>query len=103
VISNAYPSLAWVFDRFDIRHYFEHLTISNVVGCRKPDAAIYHAALAAMECCPHDAIFVDNKQRNVAAARALGMYALHLVRNESLDEGDLQSLAGLPESLSLLP
>lgn len=42
----------------------------------KPDAAIYLRTLQWLGVEPHEAIFVDDKQRNVDAAQALGMRAI---------------------------
>jgi hypothetical protein len=38
VISNAYPSLDWVFDRLDLRRYFVHITLSAFAGCASHSA-----------------------------------------------------------------
>lgn len=52
---------------FDIAH-FSHRT-----GQRKPDAQAYLAAAAALDVAPGALVFVDDKERNVAAAEAVGM------------------------------
>jgi putative hydrolase of the HAD superfamily len=100
VISNAYPSLDWVFDRLDIRHYFTHITLSAFVGYAKPDPQIYHSALAATQCRPDRAFFIDNKRRNVEAAQTLGMHAIPLVRASLPSEGSLTTLTALPAYLA---
>lgn len=40
VISNAFPSMDWVFDLLDTRKYFEVITISSIVGISKPENVI---------------------------------------------------------------
>jgi putative hydrolase of the HAD superfamily len=102
VISNAWPSLDWVFDRLDIRRFFESIILSAHVGCAKPDEHIYRVALASTRCQPEAAIFVDNKQRNVDAARALGIRGLWIVREGLAGDGDLYTLDDLPTKLAAL-
>jgi putative hydrolase of the HAD superfamily len=43
----------------------------------KPDARLYHLAAARLSVRPEEAIFVDDEPRNVEAARAVGMPAVH--------------------------
>src|SRR5690554_5306023 len=45
VISNAFPSLDWIFDKLEIRKYFYSITLSATVGVAKPDREIYASAL----------------------------------------------------------
>jgi HAD superfamily hydrolase (TIGR01509 family) len=63
-------AIAGFADRFDIAH-FSHRT-----GRRKPDTAAYRAAAAALAAAPRTVLFVDDKPRNVAAARETGMRAV---------------------------
>jgi putative hydrolase of the HAD superfamily len=37
VISNAFPSMDWIFDLLEIRRYFENITISAFVNTFKPN------------------------------------------------------------------
>lgn len=60
------PQIARFEGRFDLAH-FSHRT-----GRRKPDAAAYLAAAAALGLAPSALLFVDDKARNVTAAAALG-------------------------------
>lgn len=99
VISNAPPSMDWAFDRLDLRRYFESITISALIGYRKPDPPIYRHALDAMRCQPEQTLFIDNTLTNVEAARTLGMHALHLTRHAEDGQGDIQTLAELPARL----
>lgn len=49
---------------------------SSAVGMRKPDPAIYEHALTALGVAPDAAVFLDDMQANVDAARALGMHGV---------------------------
>lgn len=46
-------------------------------GVIKPDPAIYHLALDRFGLQPHEALFVDDSARNIAAAQALGLHVHH--------------------------
>jgi len=59
--------------RFQLDGYFRGFVISGDTGTRKPDPAIYLHMLQQAGFEPHDAIFVDDRLRNVAAADALGI------------------------------
>jgi 2-haloacid dehalogenase len=72
------------FDRF------RDIVVSGEVKLLKPDPAIYYLALDRFRLRPADALFVDDREINVEAARAVGMKA-HLF----IDAADLRvRLAG---------
>ena len=52
---------------------FEIIVDSCETGVRKPNPAMYHQALAALEVEPTEAVFLDDFPANVAAAEAIGM------------------------------
>lgn len=62
-----------VFDRFDA------LFLSYETGHFKPDAAAFGQVVAHYGCSPSDILFLDDVERNVAAARTAGLEA-HVVR-----------------------
>ena len=49
---------------------------------RKPDREIYELTCARMKIEPGEAVFLDDNAENVAAARAVGMEAVHVVDPE---------------------
>jgi putative hydrolase of the HAD superfamily len=63
------PGFAWLSD-------LDQLTLSFELGVAKPEERIYRHCLAELGVEPEDAVFVDDRIENVAAARALGMHAL---------------------------
>jgi putative hydrolase of the HAD superfamily len=74
IVSNFYGNLNAVCRESGIAPYLSVAIDSAVVGCRKPDARIFQAALAALDVQPTDAIFVgDSLPRDMAGARAIGM------------------------------
>jgi len=74
--------------------YLDEVTLSFELGTAKPDVRIYRHCLERLGVEPEEALFVDDRAENVAAARALGM---HAVQYTGVD--DLRSR--LPESLPL--
>ena len=50
--------------------------LSYKVKARKPDPAIYHAALRRAKVRPEEALFIDDLAENVAGAQAVGIRAL---------------------------
>lgn len=54
---------------------FGDIVISGAEKLMKPDPAIYQLALARFGLSAHEAIFVDDREENVAAAQALGIAA----------------------------
>jgi putative hydrolase of the HAD superfamily len=59
--------------RLEIERYFEGFVISGDVACRKPDPRIYRELLARIGCPPRQCVLVDDRQKNLDAARALGL------------------------------
>ena len=62
---------------------FEAVVDSGFVGCRKPDPEIYGLMLARLDDVPAEqCLFIDDVDVNCAAARELGMSAVHYQHNE---------------------
>jgi epoxide hydrolase-like predicted phosphatase len=52
------------------------IVYSHEVGCRKPDARIYHHVCDLLDVQPPHAVLLDDIQANVDAAKAVGMNAI---------------------------
>lgn len=76
---------------FDFLGVFEDILVSGQEGMAKPDPAIYRRLLERHGMRPGDCLFIDDAPRNVAAARAVGMHAVHFRSAEGLRE-DLKGL-----------
>lgn len=82
VLSNA-PNLLdpWLRGPAHTRHpfigHFRDYVVSGLVGCSKPDAAIYELVCRTGGFQPEDAVFIDDVIANVEGARAVGMNAIH--------------------------
>jgi putative hydrolase of the HAD superfamily len=59
--------------RFQLDRYFRGFVISGDTGSRKPDPAIYLHTLEKSGFQPSNAVFVDDRLRNITAADALGI------------------------------
>ncbi|MCB1028542.1 MAG: HAD family phosphatase [Microthrixaceae bacterium] len=70
--------------RFDVLHRLDGWLLSGDVGVIKPDPAIYALACDRFEVHPGEAVFTDDREDNVAAAREFGMTALHFTGAERL-------------------
>jgi epoxide hydrolase-like predicted phosphatase len=78
LLSNAVGDAA-VYDRALLEELFDAWVISNEVGLRKPDPAIYELAAERIGLAPEACVYVDDIGGNLKPARALGMATvLHL-------------------------
>jgi putative hydrolase of the HAD superfamily len=77
LLSNATTAARRFFTESGIAAHFDAITISGEEGVMKPDARIYRIALGRLDVKPNEAIFVDDFNENVIAARALGMAGVH--------------------------
>ncbi len=95
LISNAFPSMAAIMRHLDLERYFAHCLYSCTVGCEKPQAEIFHLALAAAGVPAAATCFVDDVPRNIEAARALGIPSYLLDRHDHHPASPLPRLATL--------
>jgi putative hydrolase of the HAD superfamily len=78
LISNAWPDLRQELENdWNIADAFDDLLISAEVGIAKPDPHIYQIALTRLDVAASEAIFVDDFEKNIDGARAVGMHAVH--------------------------
>lgn len=75
VLSNAEMPLVAPFEKLCVHEEFDAVIYSCDVGCMKPDPRIYHYALKQLDATPASTLFFDDREENVAAARALGIRA----------------------------
>lgn len=69
-LSTTFPWIPTSFPRPTLS-FREHLC--------KPEAEIFRRAAAAVECAPGECLFIDDREDNVAGARAVGMAATRFV------------------------
>jgi len=71
-------------ERYDFLGLFEGIVVSGVEKTRKPFADIYHLLLDRYNVIPSEAIFIDDNERNVQAAKGLGIGGIHFKTAQSL-------------------
>jgi putative hydrolase of the HAD superfamily len=95
VLSNMHPDMvAHCRREFSWLSHFDHLTFSGEVRLIKPEPEIYEHALRGLAVEAGEALFLDDRERNIEAARALGIHAVHMQSRQQLQE-DLRA-AGFP-------
>ncbi len=94
LLSNAWLDLRDLIHRLGLADAFDQMVISAEEGLMKPDPAIYRLTLERLGVAPQEAVFVDDREENIAAARALGMHGV-LFRSTEQALADLRAL-GLP-------
>jgi 2-haloacid dehalogenase len=69
--------------RFDFLTWFTGVLISGREGMKKPDPRIFHLLLERYALAPRQVVYIDDSARNVAAAAALGIHAVHFTGADS--------------------
>jgi putative hydrolase of the HAD superfamily len=67
--------LGYLRPRFPWLAQFDHLTWSYELGLVKPDPAIYLHTVKKLDVAPEQALFIDNLQKNIVGAEAIGLHA----------------------------
>jgi 2-haloacid dehalogenase len=81
-------------ERFPFLDELDGVVISGEVGLAKPDPAIFRELISRFDLNPGTTVFIDDWDRNVAAASDLGLIAIRFFDAEQLRH-DLRAL-GLP-------
>jgi HAD superfamily hydrolase (TIGR01509 family) len=86
LLSNAWSDLRrFLESESQIAGAFDHIVISAEVGLAKPDPRIYNLSLEGLRVAAHEAVFVDDFEENLAAARELGIHTVHFhTRDQTL-------------------
>jgi putative hydrolase of the HAD superfamily len=78
---------------------FSFTTLSAEVGMIKPDSGIYEHTLRGLGVSATEVLFIDDRERNIQAARALGMRAIQFRSIEQLkDELEAIGFPVLPDT-----
>ena len=85
LLSNMPSDLAaHVQKEFDWMNRFTFKTFSSHVGLLKPNPAIYKHTLDGMGAKASETVFVDDRERNIRAARSLGIHGIQFHSVEQL-------------------
>jgi epoxide hydrolase-like predicted phosphatase len=99
IISNATDSLRHALqNNFQIADAFDLIVVSAEEKVMKPDPKIYLRTLDRLDCKAAESIFIDDFAENIAAARSLGMNAIHF--NPDVDlSAELKKLGIAPTTI----
>lgn len=87
LLSNtSFAHIEFVRREFEILNDFDELVLSCAVGAMKPEAAIYQAALAKIQCHPERCFYTDDIEPYVLEGRRFGLQAEVFTTAESLIE-----------------
>lgn len=105
VVSNTTPESPDRFYASPLASRFDTAVFSSDLGVAKPDPAIYLAACRALVVPPEACVYVgDGADRELAAAAALGMYAIRTTEHAESDPAwpgpTIRTLADLAEHLA---
>jgi putative hydrolase of the HAD superfamily len=73
LLSNAGPDYGSYFRHGPLGDFFDVCYVSGELGLIKPDPEIFLHVLADLSITPAEAVFIDNRDSNVAGAQALGI------------------------------
>jgi len=74
------------FGKEKFADFFHYAYYSNETGFRKPELEIYELMLQQQFLNPHETLFIDDKEENIEAAKALHIQAFHLTDRDKLFE-----------------
>jgi epoxide hydrolase-like predicted phosphatase len=83
IISDVYALHAGINRSRGIYSGFDPCVLSYEIGCKKPDSRIFQAALQRLGLKAEECVFVDDAEKNVKAAEALGFKAVLHTDNET--------------------
>lgn len=87
MLSNCNPEvMGRVRAQRPVGRFFDTMVVSWEVGFLKPDPAIYRLALERLAVDAGEALFVDDRAENVAAAEVVGLQGLRFTGDASLAE-----------------
>lgn len=95
VLSNSWGTGEYdPYKGYDLESRFNAVVISDRIGLRKPDPAIYLRTAAEMGVPAAECVFVDDTAANLPAAAELGMAVVHFTSTAS-DVAEIGELLGI--------
>lgn len=73
-------------DRFEFLHWFDGIVVSGVEKTRKPFADFYHILLKRHDVVPDKTLFIDDNERNIKAAEAIGIHGIAFTSADKLKQ-----------------
>lgn len=82
------PYIFRMLERLDLQQLFDAVVVSDAVGLRKPDPAIFHHALSRTGLLPERSIHVGDSPEDVQGAQAAGIRPVWICREEQVEPRD---------------
>lgn len=76
----------YLLSKFKLLRHFKKTFPSHEVGHRKPEPQIYKKVLRKIKLKPQDTVFVDDVEKFVVGARAVGMHAIQFKNRAQLEK-----------------
>lgn len=83
--------------KFMLETVIEKAIISGTEGVAKPDSKIFLRAIDILNSVPEECLFIDDKERNLIAARNLGFQVLRFNRNKENIISNIKSVDSFKE------
>ena len=77
IVSNVMADYLYLILSKDDLKLFDDVVLSYKVGVAKPESEIYELALRNLGVKPEEAVFIDDQERFVEAAKAVGMKGIY--------------------------
>lgn len=105
LVSNFYGNVDQVLRSYSLRHLFQGIIESAVVGVRKPDPRIFALGVTALGLEPHQVLVVgDSLKKDILPARSLGCRTAWIKGRGWTPDEDLHSdPAQIPSLAALMP
>lgn len=71
-------------EKFHSEGFFDYVIISSEIGLAKPDTNFFRKSCSIIGTKPTNCIFIDDSQRNIQAAKSIGIYSVLYNNNENL-------------------
>jgi len=81
----------WALQNFEFLHWFEGIVVSGVEKSRKPFPEFYQILFDRYKVNPSSALFIDDSQRNIDGAQAVGLPGIRFQSPEQL-KADLNKI-----------
>lgn len=95
ILSNAWDDLRDVIHhKWHIADAFDEIIVSAEVGCAKPDPQIYTLTLQTLGIKPEEAVFIDDLEPNILAARQVGLHGIVYKSREQVQQALADMLKG---------
>lgn len=104
IISDTWPSIVPVLERFGLSRFFDCATYSYTLGVYKPHPRMYQDALAQMGLPPEETVFIDDFPGNLEGARRAGVQPVLIqAKPGAEDTEDMVKIKSISGLLDVLP